>query len=328
MLNGDDMKKFILIGIALLTSWNITSSYAQSDYPNKPIKIIVPYGPGGSTDVLTRIIAQKLTEKLGTSVVVENKPGANAMIGTELVASSPNDGYTLLAASSGNAANPALMGAKGQIFPGNFVPIVGLASTPNAISVNPQTPFKTLQDIVDASRKKPDSLSYAHAGTGSLQHIVGEHFKITANIKMVDIPYKGGGPASADVLAGQVPVLVSGLTASINLINAGRLRALAVTSEKRSPNLPNVPTVAESGFPGFNSIFWIALYAPAGTSAAITQKINSSVNEILSRPDVVQQLSLQAAEPFGGTAQSLDAFVKKDVRNFSEIIKTANIKAE
>ena len=322
------MKKFILIGIALLTSWNITSSYAQSDYPNKPIKIIVPYGPGGSTDVLTRIIAQKLTEKLGTSVVVENKPGANAMIGTELVASSPNDGYTLLAASSGNAANPALMGAKGQIFPGNFVPIVGLASTPNAISVNPQTPFKTLQDIVDASRKKPDSLSYAHAGTGSLQHIVGEHFKITANIKMVDIPYKGGGPASIDVLAGQVPVLVSGLTASISFINAGRLRALGVTSEKRSPNLPNVPTVAESGFPGFNSIFWIALYAPAGTSAAITQKINSSVNEILSRPDVVQQLSLQAAEPFGGTTQSLDAFVKKDIQNFSEIIKTANIKAE
>ena len=298
------MKKVILLGLALLTSWNMTSSYAQSNYPNKPIKIIVPYGVGGSTDVLTRIIAQKLTEKLGTSVVVENKAGANAMIGTELVATSPNDGYTLLAASSGNAANPALMGAKGQIFPGNFVPIVGLASTPNAISVNPQTPFKTLQ------------------------HIVGEHFKITANIKMVDIPYKGGGPATADVLAGQVPVLVSGLTASINLINAGRLRALAVTSEKRSPNLPNVPTVAESGFPGFNSIFWIALYAPAGTSTAITQKLNADVNEILSRPDVIQQLSLQAAEPFGGTAQSLDAFVKKDIQNFSEIIKTANIKAE
>jgi tripartite-type tricarboxylate transporter receptor subunit TctC len=322
------MKKVILLGLALLTSWNMTSSYAQSNYPNKPIKIIVPYGAGGSTDVLTRMIAQKLTEKLGTSVVVENKPGANAMIGTELVAGSPNDGYTLLAASSGNAANPALMGAKGQIFPGNFVPIVGLASTPNAISVNPQTPFKTLQDIVAASKKKPDSLSYAHAGTGSLQHIVGEHFKITANIKMVDIPYKGGGPASADVLAGQVPVLVSGLTASINLINSGRLRALAVTSEKRSPNLPNVPTVAESGFPGFNSVFWVALYAPAGTPAAITQKLNADVNEILSRPDVIQQLSLQAAEAFGGTPQSLDAFVKKDVQNFSEIIKTANIKAE
>lgn len=322
------MKKVILLGLTLLTSWSITSSYAQSNYPNKPIKIIVPYGAGGSTDVITRMIARKLSEKLGTSVVVENKPGANAMIGTELVAGSPNDGYTLLAASSGNAANPALMGAKGQIFPGNFVPIVGLASTPNAISVNPQTPFKTLQDIVAASRKKPDSLSYAHAGTGSLQHIVGEHFKISANIRMVDIPYKGGGPASADVLAGQVPILVSGLTASINLINSGRLRPLAVTSEKRSPNLPNVPTVAESGFPGFNSIFWVALYAPAGTPAAVTQKLNTDVNEILSRPDIIQQLSLQAAEPFGGTVQSLDAFVKNDIQNFSEIIKTANIKAE
>lgn len=322
------MKKIISLAITLLLSWNITSSYAQSNFPNKPIKIIVPYGAGGSTDVLTRLVAQKLTEKMGAAVIVENKPGANAMIGAEFVANSPNDGYTLLAASSGNAVNPALMGAKGQIFPGKFVPIVGLASTPNAISVNPQTPFKTLQDLITTSREKPDSLSFAHAGTGSLQHLVGEQFKNKANIKIVDIPYKGGGPATSDVIAGQVPVLVSGLTASINFINSGRLRALAVTSEKRSPNLPNVPTVAESGFPGFNSIFWIALYAPEGTPAAIAQRINADVNEILSRADVIQQLSLQAAEPFGGTAQSLDEFVKKDVQNFAEIVKAANIKAQ
>jgi len=322
------MKKVILSGLAIFVSWNITSSFAQSNYPNKPIKIIVPYGSGGSTDVLTRLIAQKLTEKMGASIVVENKPGANAMIGTEFVANSPNDGYTLLAASSGNAANPALIGAKAQIFPRDFTPIVGLASTPNAISVNPLTPYKSLQDIVTASKNNPDSLSYAHAGIGSLQHIVGEQFKITANIKMVDVPYKGGGPATADVLGGQVPVLVSGLTASISFINAGRLRPLAVTSEKRSPNLPSVPTVSESGFPGFNSVFWVALYAPVGTPPAIIQSINTDVNEILKRPEVVQQLFVQAAEPFGGSPQSLDTYVKNDIQNFAKVIKSANIKAD
>jgi len=322
------MKKIIWVSLITLISCNSILSFAQSNYPNKPIKIIVPYGSGGSTDVITRMIAQKLTEKMGASIVVENKPGANAMIGTEFVANSQNDGYTLLAASSGNAANPALIGAKAQIFPRDFTPIVGLASTPNAISVNPQTPYKSLQDIVTASKNNPDSLSYAHAGIGSLQHIVGEQFKITANIKMVDVPYKGGGPAAADVLGGQVPVLVSGLTASIGFINAGRLRPLAVTSEKRSPNLPNVPTVSESGFPGFNSVFWVALYAPAGTPASIIQSINADVNAILKRPEVVQQLFIQAAEPFGGTSQSLDAFVKSDIQNFEKIIKSANIKVD
>ena len=322
------MKKVLLASLVILTSWNITSSFAQSSYPNRPIKIIVPYGSGGSTDVITRMIAQKLSEKMGATIVVENKPGANAMIGTEFVANSPSDGYTLLAASSGNAANPALIGAKAQIFPSNFTPIVGLASTPNAISVNPQTPFKSLQDIVAASKSNPDSLSYAHAGIGSLQHIAGEQFKFTANIKMVDVPYKGGGPAAADVLGGQVPVLVSGLTASIGFINAGRLRPLAVTSEKRSPNLPSVPTVSESGFPGFNSVFWVALYAPAGTPDAIIKSINSDVNEILKRPEVVQQLFVQAAEPFGGTSQALDNYVRNDIQNFAKVIKSTNIKAD
>jgi tripartite-type tricarboxylate transporter receptor subunit TctC len=157
---------------------------------------------------------------------------------------------------------------------------------------------------------------------------VGEQFKLTSNIKMVDVPYKGGGPATADVLAGQVPVLVSGLTASISFINAGRLRPLAVTSEKRSVNLPNVPTVAESGFPGFNNFFWIALYGPSKTSAEIVQKLNNEINLVLKNPEVVQQLSLQAAEPWGGSPKELEQFVKGDILNFSKIIKAANIKMD
>ncbi len=322
------MKKCLLNLSAVFFCGFCCIAQSQTNYPSKPIKIIVPYGVGGSTDVLTRIVAQKLSEKIGAAVFVENKAGANAMIGTEFVANSPNDGYTLLAASSGNAANPALIGPKAQIFPKNFVPIVGIASTPNAISVSNNSPYKSLQELIEAAKKKPDSLSYAHAGIGSLQHIVGEQLEMAANIKLIDIPYKGGGPATADVLAGQVPILISGLTASISFINSGRLRALAVTSEKRSPSLPNTPTVAESGFPGFNSVFWIALYAPAGTSPAVVQKLNTEVNEILKRQDVISQMFQQAAEPFGGTPQSLEVFVKNDMENFVRIIKAANIKMD
>ena len=321
--------KNILIKLGAMTLFGFCCvANSQTNYPNKPIKIVVPYGVGGSTDVLTRIVAQKLSEKIGVAVFVDNKAGANTMIGTELVANSPNDGYTLLAATSGNAANLALLGLKAQIFPKSFVPIVGIASTPNAIAVSNNSPYKSLQELINAAKKNPDGLSYAHAGVGSLQHLVGEQLEIAANIKLVDVPYKGGGPAAADVLAGQVPILVSGLTASISFINSGRLRALAVTSEKRSPSLPNTPTVAESGYPGFNSIFWIGLYAPAGTPAYVVQKINTEVNEILKRPDVVSQMFQQAAEPFGGTPQSLEVFVKNDIENFMKIIKAANIKLD
>lgn len=322
------MKKILLNLGAIMLYGFCCAAQGQTSYPNKPIKIVVPYGVGGSTDVLTRIVAQKLSEKIGAAVFVDNKAGANTMIGTEFVANSPNDGYTLLAATSGNAANPALIGSKAQIFPKNFVPIVGLAFTPNAIAVSNNSPYKSLQELINAAKKNPDGLSYAHAGVGSLQHLVGEQLEMAASIKLVDVPYKGGGPAAADVLAGQVPILISGLTASISFINSGRLRALAVTSEKRSPSLPNIPTVAESGFPGFNSIFWIALYAPAGTAPAIVQKLNTEVNEILKRQDVISQMFQQAAEPFGGTPQSLDAFVKNDIENFVKIVKAANIKID
>lgn len=316
-----------IVATALLLA-PIAHSNAQTTYPIRPIKIIVPYASGGSTDVITRMLSQKITEKTGWTLIVENKPGANAMIGTEYVANSPNDGYTLLAASSGNAANPSLIGAKGEIFPRDFAPIIGLATTPNVFSVNPSTPYKNLQDLINASKNKPDSLSYAHAGIGSLQHIVGEQFKLASNIKMVDVPYKGGGPATADVLAGQVPVLSSGLTASISFINAGRLRPLAVTSEKRSANLPNVPTVAESGFPGFNNFFWIALYGPSGMPVTAIQKLNTEINQLLKSPEVIQALSLQAAEPWGGTTKDLEQFVKSDMQNFAKIIKSANIKMD
>jgi len=301
---------------------------APSKYPSRPIVIVVPYAAGGSTDVITRIVAQHLGNSMGNPVVVENKPGANALIGTEAVAKSANDGYTFLAASNGNSINHSLYGERGASFPRDFTPVVGLASTPNVLAVHPSTPYKTLQELIHAAKAKPGSINYAHAGVGSLQHLVGEQFAMAAGIRLTNVPYKGGGPATVDVLAGQLPLLVSGLTASISFIKADRLRPLAVTSLKRSAYLPDVPTVAESGFPGFNNIFWVALYAPAGTPADAIEKINAEVNKVLKKPEVLKQLAEQAADATGGTSGQLGDFVKQDIEISAKVVKAADIKVQ
>lgn len=318
-----------LTSVVCFAGLSVSSSViAQADFPNKPVRVVVPYATGGSTDVISRIVAQRLGERLGQPVVVENKAGANAMIGTEFVAKSKPDGYTLLAASSGNAANVTLFKGKADNFPRDFVPIVGIAFTPNVFAVSANSTIQSLDDVIKVSTAKPGSLSYAHAGIGSLQHLVGEQFKLAAKVRIVDVPYKGGGPATADVVGGQVPILVSGLTASIGFVNAGRLRPLAVSSAQRSASLPNVPTVAESGFPGFSNVFWVALYAPAGTPTSVINRVNRDVNEILKQPEVLAQLRAQAADPLGGSAQDLDTMVKKDIEIFSKVITDANIKIQ
>jgi len=323
-----NLQRIAAAALACGLSLAVSAVAAQSKYPSRPIVIVVPYAAGGSTDVITRIVAQHLSNSLGSPVVVENKPGANALIGTEAVAKAANDGYTFLAASNGNSINHSLFGERGASFPRDFTPVVGLASTPNVIAVHPSIPYKSLQDLIDAAKAKPRSINYAHAGVGSLQNLVGEQFAMAAGIQLTNVPYKGGGPATVDVLAGQVPVLVSGLTASISFIKADRLRPLAVTSLKRSAYLPDVPTVAESGFPGFNNIFWVALYAPAGTPAAAIGKINSEVNKVLEKPDVLKQLAEQAADATGGSSEQLGEFVKRDIETSAKVVKAANIKVQ
>jgi tripartite-type tricarboxylate transporter receptor subunit TctC len=321
------MKKlFIFFAfITLTTSHNV---FSQADYPNRAIKIIVPYATGGSTDVYARIIAQKLTENYKSSVIVENKPGGNTLIGTEFVAKSASDGYTLLVASSGNAVNPSFLGKKAEIFPKDFVPIIGIAVSPNLIAVNSSTPYLTIQELISAAKANPGKVSYANSGTGSLQHIVGEQFILAAKINMTGIPYKGGGPATADVMAGHVPVLVTSATTALPLIRDGRLRALAVTSDKRLPQLPSVPTLAESGFPDFNGGHWVALYAPLGTPKSVVDLLNNQVNSILIMDDIKQRFNTMAAKIIGGTPQDLEKFVESDMKNMSSIIRDANIKID
>lgn len=299
------------------------------DYPNKPIKVVVPYAPGGSTDILTRIVAQKMSTRLGQGVLVENRPGANGVIGTEAVAKSAPDGYSLLMVTNGQTISTGLNPTG---LPWNlekdFVPLVNVAAMPNLIVVHPSQPFKTLGELIDAAKARPGKLSYSHAGLGSPQHMAGELFKLVSKVDIVGIPYKGGGPAVADAVAGQVAIVVAGIPAVSGHVASGKLRALAATSLKRSPLLPELPTVAESGYPGFDAIFWIALIAPRGVPAPVVQKLNVEVNAILRDPEVGNQFSVQGASPAGGSPADLAAYIRNDIETWSRVIKEANIKLE
>ena len=304
-----------------------TDTQAQ-DYPSRPVKIVIPYAPGGSTDILTRIMANKLTLRVGQTFIVGNRPGANGIIGTEAVARSPADGYTVLMATNGQTINVGLHQNLPVDLEKDFVPIVNVAAMPNLIVVHPSVPVNTIRELIDLAKTKPGSLSYSHAGIGSPQHLAGEMFKLVAKVNIVGIPYKGGGPAVADAVAGVVPMVVAGIPAVTQHIANGRLRALAATSLKRSALLPELPTVAESGYPGFDAIFWIALIGPRGIPSTAIQRLNSEINAVLRDPDIEKQFALQGATPSGGSAADLGAYIKKDIQMWSGVIKEANIKAE
>ena len=301
---------------------------AQDDYPNKVVKFVVPYGAGGSTDALARQVAQKLTERLGRTFIVENRAGANGIIGTDAVAKSAPDGYTILVASNGQAVNVALRaGTLPYDMTRDFVSIVNVASMPNVLAIHQAQPAKTLKDLVAEAKAKPGTLAFGHAGVGSSQHLTGEILKLEAKIDIRQVPYKGGGPAVADALGGHVPLVVAGVPAMSPHVKSGALRALAVTGPKRSPQLPDVPTMQEQGYPN-NEVFWVALMAPRGTPAPIIAKLNAEVNAILASTETRAQFAAQGAEPAGGTPQQFDAFLAREIENAGKVIKAANIKPE
>ncbi len=306
---------------------SIAGAQAQ-DYPNKPVRIVIPYAAGGSTDILTRQISVRLSARLGQSVVVENRAGANGIIGTEVVAKSAADGYTLLMMTNGQTISMGLYPKLPWDIEKDFAPVVNVAAMPNVIVVHPSQPFNNLKELLDHVRAKPGSLSYSHAGVGSPQHIAGELFKLVTRADIVQIPYKGGGPAIADAVAGQVQVAVGGVPVVRQHIASGRLRALAVTSVARSPLLAEVPTVAESGYAGFDAIFWIGLLAPRGTPEAAVARINTEVNAVLKDAEIASQFAVQGATPAGGTPAEFGAHIRKDVETSGRVIRDANIKAD
>jgi len=309
-----------LIGIA-------SSAVAQQDYPNKPIRFITPYVPGGSTTVVARVIGQKLTESWGQQVIIENRPGGNTIIGTEVVTKSKPDGYTILLAGSTLAVNPSL-------FPTPYDPIKDLAlvatvaSYENVLVVHPSVPANNLQELIALAKSRPGQINYATSSAGGSAHLGAELLNTVAGIKTQHIPYKGGGQAVTDLIAGQVQMMISVPTNVVGHIKNGRLRALAVSGEKRMSALPQVPTFSEAGLPGIVLKTWQGVAAPAGTPMAIIQKMSSEIAKIVFLPDVKEMLEKQGFDPFISTPEQCAALLKADMARYAKIIKDANIKAE
>lgn len=299
---------------------------SQSDnFPSKPIRFIVPFPPGGSNDVLSRYIGIKLSQRIGQQVVVDNRAGANGIIGTELAAQAPNDGYTMLIVSTSYVLNAAVRDRLPYDILKSFDPVSYIGESPNCIVVHPNGPFKTVRDLVERARARPASIFYASTGIGGFNHFGGELFKKVAGIDMVMVPYRGGGPAMADVIAGEIPVMFSSVTQVLPHIRAGRLKALGVGAAKRASALPDVPTVAEAGYPGYEMYVWWGIVVPAGVPAHVQEKLRREINAILDDPETIQRLRNDAADPKIMTAAEIRRMIADDLKKWREVAKTAGI---
>ena len=302
-----------------------SAAAAADDYPNKPIRLIVPFPPGGSNDVVGRLIAKQLSEELGQQVYVDNRGGAGGMIGTEACSVSAPDGYTLCIISIAHAVNPWLYKLKYDPIT-SFVPVTILATGPNVLVVNPEAPFKTVKDLLAAAKANPGQLNYASAGVGSFQHLGAELFKLTAGVNLVHVPYKGGGPAMQDVVAGHVKIMFSSLIQTTPLIKSGQLRPLGTGGAKRSPVLPEVPTIAEAGVPGYVADNWWGVVVPAGTPAPIVAKVLKATQASLKAPAVKAQFDREGASVVEMSSAEFSAYIKKEIAKWERVVKEGNFK--
>lgn len=306
----------------------IGSQALAQDYPARPIRFMVPYPPGGGTDIIARIVQAKLAEALGQPIFIENRGGAGGAVGTEAAARSTPDGYTFLFTLSSHTINPLLYKLNYDI-ERDFVPVSMIVSVPQLIAAHPDTPAKTLRELVALAKQHPGKYSFASAGNGTPSHIAGELLKLKAGIDMVHVPYKGGGPAVTDTVAGQVPFLFITASAALSQVRAGRLRALAVTTLRRTAAAPEIPTVAEAlGMPDYEVDSWFAMFAPAKTPPAIVARMQKEVARVVQLPEVRQKLLEQGADAVGGTAEALDKVVQGELKRWAEVIRDAGIKLE
>ena len=300
--------------------------YAQ-DYPAKPVRIVVPLAPGGSTDVLARLIGAKLAELWSQPVIVDNRAGGGTMIGTEVVARSAPDGYTLLMVTSAFAVNFSLFEKVPYKF-SDFVPLSDVAQTPNVLAVHPSVPARSVKELIALLRARPGELTYSSGGVGGSTHLAGELFKLLAKVDMVHVPYKGGSPAVTDLVGGQVTMTFANLTTVIPFAKAGRLRALAVTSAKRSAALPDLPTMAEAGVPGFEAATWNGLLAPAATPREIVARLNADIVKVLKMPETRDKLAANALEPIGDSSDAFGAHIAAEIERWAKVVTAARLKSE
>lgn len=298
-------------------------------YPNRAIKVIIPFPAGGGTDIFARTVGQKLTENYKWTVVPENRPGAGGNLGIEAVSNSPADGYTIgLGQTSNLAINPTLYPKLPYEPSKDLTPITLVASSPLVIVVAANSPFKTFADIAAAAKVKPDQITYGSPGNGTVAHLGMELLQKTAGINLQHIPYKGSAQALTDIVGGQIQIYASSVPTAMGQIKDGRLRAIAVTSLKRSASLPETPTIAESGWPGFEAITWFGFVAPAKTPAPIIKELNANINSILKMPEVRSKLMGEGGEILGGTPEQFSALLTKDTARWARVIQDANVKID
>jgi tripartite-type tricarboxylate transporter receptor subunit TctC len=303
-----------------------TSAAIAQQYPTKPIRIIVPFAPGGPNDILARLIGQKLTEAWGQPVIVDNRPGGGTVIGTELAAKSPPDGYTLLMVSTSHTSNPSLR--KLPYDPIRDVePVILVASGPNVVLAHPSLPAKSVKELIAVARSRPDQVAYGSGGVGTSTHLSGAMLALMGRVKMVHVPYKGAGPATIDLLSGQITWMVGTILPSMPHLRSGRLRSLAVTSAKRAAVLPDVPPVADT-LPGFEAASWYGVSVPAGTPREMIVKLNQEIARNLNAPDTRELLAREGTEVVAGSPAEFGSFYRAEIEKWSKVIKDAGIKLE
>jgi tripartite-type tricarboxylate transporter receptor subunit TctC len=305
----------------------LMTAVAAQEYPTKPVRVIVPFPPGGVNDTVGRMIAAQLSERLGKQFVVDNRSGAAGVVGTELAANAPKDGYTLLIVSLVNAVNPWLYKLPYDPVE-SFTPIAFLAAAPNVLVVNPELPVKSVNELVALARGKPGQLQYASAGVGSFQHLGGELFKLTAGVDLLHVPFKGGGPAMIDVIGGHTKVMFSSLVQTTPHIRSGKLRAIGTGGLTRNPVLPDVPTIAEAGVPGYEAVNWWGVVAPAGTPAAIVDKLHQEITAVQNSDEVKKHFATEGAQVVQMSSTEFAAYIEKEMKKWERVVKEGGIKAE
>lgn len=299
-----------------------------ADYPNKPIRLIVPFSAGGGADIVARAVAQKVGESLGQTMVVDNRAGAAAIIGMEAAAKSAPDGYTLVLGQTGpNSINPGLYEKLSYDPVKDFAPVSLLTTYPYVMVVYPEVPVKTVKELIDYAKARPGEVTFASAGTGGANHLAAELFASMAGIKLAHVPYKASAPALVDVIAGHVAMMLDPIITSMPHVRQGKLRALGVSSLKRSPVAPELPALAETGLPGYEAIGWHGVLAPAGTPREIVDKLNTEIVKALRTPEMRARFAEQGAEPVGDTPEQFQAFLKEDLAKWTRVIKAAGVRA-
>jgi tripartite-type tricarboxylate transporter receptor subunit TctC len=304
------------------------SEVPAQQYPSKPVRVIVPFGAGGPADIYARYLAQRLQEPMAQSFVVDDRPGAGSIIGTDVVAKSPPDGYTLLLMSNTHTVNESLVPKKPFALMKDFVPIAPINYSDLVLVVHPSVPAKSIKELIALAKAKPNGLNYASSGTGTPYHMAGELFKSMAGVQIVHIPHKGSGEARTSVMSGQVEIMLDAITTMAPMARAGRVRALGTTGAKRSTVLPDVPTISEAGVKDYEATIWLGIMAPAGTPKPIVDRLNAEIGKIVARPDVKKAWNEQGAEPMAMTPAEFEKFLNADIAKWAHVVKVAGVKPD